>query len=162
MANSFKEAIFKYFENSGESLSFVESCTGGGITEAFVQIPGASNFLKGGLVPYTDEIKSQKLGISLNLIKDKTAVSEEVVKLMASNGREFFSADWCLATSGWTGPGGGTAANPVGTIYFAVSGPGLELVERRTFKGSNSREILMEQGQEFAWKFFHSALPSNK
>lgn len=153
-----KLKIFKYFQTQKLTLSFAESCTGGGLAKDFILLPGASEVLKGSLVAYQDESKIKNLGVSSDLIKKHTSVSFEVAEDMCKSGRLFFESDWCLATTGWAGPGGGTDADPVGTIYFAVCDKTSLWVERRTFRESNERENLMNEAVNFAWFFLNSVI----
>jgi len=150
--------VFNLLKKTQKTLSFVESCTGGGLAKEITSLSGASDFFRGGLVPYQDQVKSELLLIDESLIEEKTAVCSEVVLKMAQAGSSLFKSDWCLATSGWAGPGGGTSDDPVGTVYFAVVGPGHESVERRTFSGSNTREEVVEEALKFAWEFLANAL----
>lgn len=154
------EEVFRVIELNNETLSLVESCTGGRLSQEVTSIAGASKVYCGGLTPYQDEVKSEVLGIDASLILEKTAVSSEVVLEMAKKGCTFFKSSWCLATSGWAGPEGGTSVDPVGTVYFAVVGPGHESVERRTFSGSNSREEVVEQAVRYAWEYLSKVLQS--
>ncbi len=153
-----KEEIFKHFKKHNKTLSLVESCTGGGLCRDFVLIPGASGVLRGGLVAYQDFSKKKCLGIEQKLIDEQTSVSASVALEMAKKGALFFQSDFSLSTTGWLGPGGGNSADPVGTIYFAVCGEGIELVERRTVKECNKRELLMELSNVYAWEMLGKAL----
>lgn len=69
---------------SGLTLGTAESCTGGRISEAIIAIPGASNYFKGGIISYTDEVKIRILGVSAETLREKTAVSEEVAREMVA------------------------------------------------------------------------------
>ena len=82
-----------------KTVGTAESCTGGRIAESIMAVPGASNYFKGGIICYTDDIKENLLGVSHDLLQEKTAVCEEVAK-------------------GIAGPGGGTPEIPVGTIWL--------------------------------------------
>ena len=153
-----KHKIFELLKDNNINFSLVESCTGGGLAKDFVMISGASNFLKGSLVAYQDEIKVKVLNIDESLINKYTSVSEPVSKEMAKKGQSFFNSDFALSTTGWAGPGGGTAADPVGTVYFGLCGKGLVMVERRIFTESNDRECVMEEAIKYAWDFFYKEL----
>lgn len=155
-----KEKVFALLKKHKMTLSFVESCTGGALAKDFVLIPGASEVLRGSLVAYQDFAKENSLGVSGELIKAHTSVSREVSLEMSKKGAEFFQADLCLSTTGWAGPSGGTAADPVGTVYFAVCGKGFESLERRTFTECNDRSSLMESAVQFAWTHLYSSLVS--
>jgi nicotinamide-nucleotide amidase len=152
------ESIYQHLLKNQKTLALVESCTGGGLCREFVLIPGASEVFRGSLVAYQDFSKANCLGISQSLIDEHTSVSNEVALEMCKKGASFFQADYCLSTTGWAGPGGGSAADPVGTVYFAVCGESFELVERRTFKGCNERASLMDSANKYAWDFFAKAL----
>ena len=153
-----KEEVFKLLKKHNLTISFVESCTGGGLCKDFVLIPGASEVLRGSLVAYQDFAKENSLGVSGELIKTHTSVSSEVAFEMSKKGADFFQSDFCLSTTGWAGPSGGTAADPVGTVYFAVCGKGFESLERRTFKECNDRSSLMEASVQFAWTHLYKSL----
>ena len=153
-----RQQVFEHLKNNKQTLALVESCTGGGLCRDFVIIAGASEVLRGSLVAYQDFSKTNCLSIAQSLIDKHTSVSKEVALEMSKKGAAFFQSDICLSTTGWAGPGGGTDADPVGTVYFAVCGEGFELVERRTFKGCNGRASLMESANEFAWEFLAKAL----
>lgn len=82
-------------------------------------MPGASNYFKGGIISYTNEIKENLLGVSHELIEEKTAVSEEVAKEMVRGAIKALNVDYTIAATGFAGPGGGTSEIPVGTIWLA-------------------------------------------
>ncbi len=104
-----------------EKIAFAESCTGGAISAALVQIPGASNYLEGSLVTYSNEMKRKLLHVNENTLREKGAVSVEVVDEMLSFLLEISGADYVLATSGIAGPGGGSDKKPVGTVCIGCA-----------------------------------------
>lgn len=104
------------------TISVAESCTGGYIQHLITSIPGSSLYFKGGIIAYSNEIKTNILNVDKNILNNKGAVSEEVVIEMANNIKKFFKTDYSIATSGIAGPTGGTDEKPVGTIWIAVSG----------------------------------------
>ncbi len=110
----------------GETLATAESCTGGLLANRITNIPGASAVLLGGYVCYSNEAKSTDLGVNPLKLEAHGAVSSEVATEMAEGALRRSGADWALATTGIAGPGGGTDAKPVGTVYVALahrSGP---------------------------------------
>ncbi len=110
-----------------KTLSTAESCTAGRISSVITAVPGSSNYFKGGLVCYADEIKSKLLGVVPEVIIEKTPVCEEVVKQMVLGANKLFGTDYAVAISGYAGPGGSEdAALPVkvGTIWIAVGQEG--------------------------------------
>ena len=82
------KSISEMLYNSEKSLGTAESCTGGRIAEAIISVPGASNYFKGGVVSYTNEVKENILGVSHEVLEEQTAVCEEVAKEMPSRQRE--------------------------------------------------------------------------
>ena len=105
--------------DNGMTLGTAESCTGGRIPEPITAVPGSSNYLKGGIISYTDEIKENVLHVSHETLQEKTAVSEEVAIQMVMGACEVLNVNYAIAVTGIAGPGGGTSEIPVGTIWLA-------------------------------------------
>jgi nicotinamide-nucleotide amidase len=112
--------VLKLLEEKGASLATAESCTGGLVGARLTAIPGSSRVYKGGVVAYDDEVKLQQLGVSADAIAEHGAVSEAVVHQMAEGVARSLDADAAIAITGIAGPGGGTEAKPVGTVWIAV------------------------------------------
>lgn len=108
----------------GLTLAVAESCTGGAIASRFTAMAGASAYLRCGVVAYSNAAKTALLGVDAGLIARYGAVSEPVVRAMAEGVRRISGADYALATTGIAGPAGGSEAKPVGTVWFALAGPG--------------------------------------
>jgi len=108
----------------GATLAVAESCTGGLVAERLTRVAGASAFLLGGTVAYDNRLKSEWLGVPPALLAAEGAVSEAVARAMAEGVRRGSGADFGLALTGVAGPGGGTAAKPVGTVAMALASPG--------------------------------------
>ena len=115
---------------SGLTIGTAESCTGGRISETIIAIPGSSDYYKGGIVAYTDEVKVKLLGVSSEVLEEQTAVSEEVAREMVLGTLNAIGVDFAIASTGYAGPGGGTKEAPVGTIWLAYG----NREEVRTFK----------------------------
>lgn len=115
---------------SGLTIGTAESCTGGRISEAIIAIPGSSDYYKGGIVAYTDEVKVKLLGVSSEVLEEQTAVSEEVAREMVLGTLNAIGVDFAIASTGYAGPGGGTKEAPVGTIWLAYG----NREDVRTFK----------------------------
>ena len=105
--------------DSNETLGTAESCTGGRIAEAVIAVPGASNYFKGGIVAYANEVKESLLGVSHEVIEQQTAVSEEVARQMVQGACRALNTTYAIASTGVAGPTGGTPDIPVGTIWLA-------------------------------------------
>ena len=106
-----------------KTVSTAESCTGGRIAEAIIAVPGASKYFKGGIICYVNEVKENLLGVSHDLIEEKTAVCEEVAIEMVKGACKALNTDYAIAATGLAGPGGGTKEIPVGTIWLACGTP---------------------------------------
>ena len=102
-----------------KTISTAESCTGGRIAEAIIAVPGASKYFKGGIICYVNEVKENLLGVSHDLLEEKTAVCEEVAIDMVKGACQTLNTDYAVAATGIAGPGGGTKDIPVGTIWLA-------------------------------------------
>lgn len=111
--------IQQYLYESGMTLGTAESCTGGRIAEAIISVPGASDYFKGGIISYTNDVKEKVLGIDSLLLKEKTAVCEDVAIAMVKGAIRVLNVDFAISTTGVAGPGGGTHEIPVGTIWIA-------------------------------------------
>lgn len=99
-------------------LATAESCTGGMIAAAITDIAGASKIFDRGFVTYSNEAKTQMLGVPFKLIDQYGAVSEQVAKAMAAGAIEHSRADIAVSTTGIAGPSGGSKKKPVGTVWI--------------------------------------------
>ena len=106
-----------------KTVGTAESCTGGRIAEAIIAVPGASKYFKGGIICYVNDIKERLLGVSHELLEEKTAVCEEVAVEMVKGACRALQTDYAIAATGVAGPSGGTKDIPVGTIWLACGTP---------------------------------------
>jgi len=104
----------------GLTIGVAESCTGGMLGARLTAIPGSSDVMLGGVIAYHDDVKRHLLGVAPSDIATYGAVSEQVVRQMASGARRLTAARVGLAITGVAGPGGGTAEKPVGTVWIAA------------------------------------------
>ena len=101
-----------------ETIGTAESCTGGRIAESVISVPGASNYYKGGIIAYTNEVKENILGVSHDVLEEQSAVCEEVAKQMVVGACNALNCTYAISSTGIAGPTGGTADIPVGTIWI--------------------------------------------
>jgi PncC family amidohydrolase len=139
------------------TIGFAESCTGGLLSATLTSLPGVSDVFMGSVVSYSYEAKMDLLGVQANTLKSEGAVSESVALQMAQGARQQLKVAIALAITGIAGPTGGTPDKPVGTVCFAVSGPGIaENVIRKHFSGNRSE--VQESSVRFALEYLISAL----
>jgi nicotinamide-nucleotide amidase len=119
--------LLQSFRARGWRLATAESCTGGLICAAFTSVAGSSDVVDRGFVTYSNEAKTQMLGVPAALIAAHGAVSDAVAASMASGAMAHSRADVAVSVTGVAGPGGGTADKPVGLVWFgcAVRGIGV-------------------------------------
>lgn len=132
------EELGKLLLQKGLTLSTAESCTGGGIASVITSISGSSEYFKGGIVAYANEVKTALLGVSETTLEKHGAVSEETVQEMAKGAMKSMKTSCAIATSGIAGPGGGTPTKPVGTIWIAVACN--DKIVTKKLQGDNGRE----------------------
>ncbi len=102
-------------------LATAESCTGGLIAAALTAIPGSSDVVERGFVTYSNEAKTELVGVPAALIAEHGAVSEPVARAMAEGAIAQSRADIAISVTGVAGPGGGSAAKPVGLVWFGLA-----------------------------------------
>ncbi len=129
----------------GLMLATAESCTGGLIAGLITAVPGSSDVLNCGFVTYSNDAKTRMLGVAPELITRLGAVSEEVARAMAEGALAHSKADIAVAVTGVAGPGGGSAAKPVGLVHCAAARKGYPTVTRVLRLGDIGRdEVRME------------------
>ena len=141
------------YRAAGLKLATAESCTGGLIAACLTEIAGSSDVLERGFVTYSNEAKAELLGVPAALIADKGAVSAEVAEAMAQGALARSRADAAVSVTGVAGPGGGTAAKPVGLVYLgACRRGGRPRHVRRVFAGDRAavRRAALEEALELA------------
>ncbi|MCQ2344054.1 MAG: CinA family nicotinamide mononucleotide deamidase-related protein [Paludibacteraceae bacterium] len=116
------EAVGRVLGLRSEGVATAESCTAGLVANRIVATAGASAWLRGGVVAYSNDVKSRVLGVPQALIDEYGAVSEEVALAMADGVLAMMGSEWAVSTTGVSGPGGGGEAKPVGLVYIAVVG----------------------------------------
>jgi nicotinamide-nucleotide amidase len=113
------QRVLELLREQGKTLTTAESCTGGLIASMLTRIPGSSDAFHAGFVTYANDIKHSVLGVEQRELAEQGAVSEPVVRQMATGALERAQADYAVAVSGIAGPDGGTEDKPVGTVWLA-------------------------------------------
>lgn len=151
-----QQVIGQLLQKNNQTIAVAESCTGGKISHLITQISGSSNYFKGSIVAYSNQIKIQELGVSESNIYQYGAVSEPVIVQMAKGIRKKFNTDFSIATSGIAGPNGGNSEKPVGTVWIAVDSEKETKTHQFTF--GNLRENNIELGSIYALKMLFDVL----
>ena len=117
---SLEEVVSGLLRERGLTLSAAESCTGGLIAKRLTDLPGASQVFRGGVVSYTNEVKTAALGVPEDLLAERGAVSEPVALAMAAGCRRLCGSDLAVSVTGLAGPEGDDRGNAVGTVFVAL------------------------------------------
>ena len=137
------EVVGQLLRKANASLSVAESCTGGHLAHQFTQIPGSSDYFKGGIVSYANEVKMNQLGVSASILSEFGAVSEPCITAMSEGARKVLGTTYSLATSGIAGPTGGTDDKPVGTVWIALAHPNGVITRKLQLAGTRMQNIHM-------------------
>lgn len=128
-------AIAREMSARGKTLAVAESCTGGMLGAAITETPGASEFFRGGVITYHNDVKRQLLKVRQEALEEVGAVSEPVAQQMALGVRAALDADYGIGITGIAGPGGGTHEKPVGLVFICVSSAAGDIVRKFNFTG---------------------------
>jgi nicotinamide-nucleotide amidase len=137
--DTFTSAVAKSLKAQEATLGIAESCTGGMAGELITSESGASAFFRGSVVAYADEVKISVLGVKPETIADFGAVSEPTAREMAEGAKRVCGSTVAVAITGIAGPEGGAPDKPVGTVCFAVCGPGTTRASTKLFAGGRER-----------------------
>lgn len=141
-------------------LTTAESCTGGMIASAITDIPGSSGWFERGFVTYSNQAKTEMIGVPAELIDKYGAVSEPVARAMAEGALRNSRAQVSIATTGVAGPAGGTETKPVGMVAFAWSNRLYTSAETVVFKGD--REHIRAQASAHALRGLLALIEENE
>lgn len=150
------DSLASALRGRGWSCATAESCTGGGIALGITSIAGSSDYMQGGIVAYSNEIKRRLLSVSQKTLDSVGAVSDACAREMARGVRIALATDVGISSTGIAGPGGATARKPVGLVYIAVSTPEAETV--RELRLSGDRQQIMRESARLALALAHSVI----
>ncbi len=136
LKNDLEFKVGKLLKEKKFTVSCAESCTGGLLTSKLTDVPGSSDYLKGAIVAYSNEIKISTLNVKEATLKKFGAVSEETAQEMADNVRKILNTDIGVGVTGIAGPTGATENKPIGLVYISVSGMHGSQVQKFNFSGS--------------------------
>ena len=150
MANLERE-ISSLLRQKGLTLGIVESATGGLISHLITNVPASSDYYRGSVTAYSNEVKIKVVGVKKDTIDKYGAVSYQVAEEMARGGREILAADICLADTGIAGPGGATPGKPVGLFYIGLSHRAGTCSQKHYFQGDREQNKQSAAEAALAW-----------
>jgi nicotinamide-nucleotide amidase len=136
---SMEDIVGGLLRDAGSTIAVAESCSGGLLLSRLTDIPGSSAYVRGGVVAYSNDVKTAFADVPAALIAEHGAVSEPVATAMAEGIRQRMDATVGVGVTGIAGPGGGTPTKPVGTVAIAVAAPSGTTVRTVRFNGSRAQ-----------------------
>ena len=137
--HSLAQEIGSLLRQKGLTLGVVESATGGLISHLITNVPNSSDYYKGSVTAYSNEVKIKVVGVKEDTINKYGAVSHQVAEEMAQGGRKVLAVDICLADTGIAGPAGATAEKPLGLFYIGLSHQAGTYSRKHNFQGSREQ-----------------------
>lgn len=139
--------IGRMLQKGSKTLAVTESCTGGYVSHLVTLVPGCSDYYKGSVTAYSNEVKEKVLGVKAETLNQFGAVSEEVALEMALGVKKALNVDYAISTTGIAGPTGGTPEKPVGTVWIGVSGPQKTFAQKYVFVGDHRERNIIRSAQ---------------
>jgi len=149
---------------TGELLTIgaAESATGGRISDRLTNIPGSSDYFKGSVVAYSNEVKTALLGVKKETLENHGAVSEQTALEMAQGGRKLLDVDICVSDTGIAGPSGDAPRKPVGLFYLGLAARDASLSQKHVFLGNreenkrDAAEMALKMLKQYLLRYFSS------
>ena len=145
------QEVGNLLRQKGLTLGVVESASGGLISHLITNVPGSSDYYKGSVTAYSNEVKIKVVGVKEATINKYGAVSWQVAEEMAEGGRKVLAADICLADTGIAGPGGAAPEKPVGLFYIGLSHEAGTYSRKHDFQGNRNQNKLHAAEAALAW-----------
>jgi PncC family amidohydrolase len=136
--------IREYQAKIGKLLTVgtIESATAGRIADRITNVPGSSDYFKGSVVAYSNEVKTAVVGVKKATLENYGAVSEQTAREMARGGRKLLNVDICVSDTGIAGPSGATPEKPVGLFYLGLAAEDESLSQKHVFPGNREENKL--------------------
>jgi nicotinamide-nucleotide amidase len=152
------ERLLAAYRAQAKRIVTVESCTGGLVAALLTEVAGSSEVLERGFVTYSNDAKTECVGVPAALIATHGAVSEAVARAMAEGALLHSRAQVAVSVTGVAGPGGGTASKPVGLVHLATAGAGRATLHRELRLGDVGRDAIRMRSVEAALALLREAL----
>jgi len=150
-----EQVVGRMLREKGKTVATAESCTGGLLGKMLTDVPGSSDYYRGGVVCYSNDLKADLVGVNETTLERFGAVSEQVAAQMAVGIRESAGADVGLSVTGIAGPGGGTAEKPIGLIFVGLSS---DQVRVKKMNLGGPREAIRIRASRFALDWLRRSL----
>lgn len=148
---SLEQEIDNLLRQKGLTLGIVESASGGLISHRITNVPGSSDYYKGSITAYSNEVKIKVAGLREDTINRYGAVSPQVAEEMAQGGRKILAVDICLADTGIAGPSGATPGKPVGLFYIGLSHRAGTYSQKHIFHGDREQNKQSAAEAALSW-----------
>jgi len=146
-----EQEVGELLRGKGLTLGVVESATGGLISHRITNVAGSSDYFKGAVTAYSNDIKMGVVGVKEDTLDKYGAVSAPVAEEMAAGGRKLLGVDICLADTGIAGPGGATPGKPAGLFYLGLSHKAGTFSREHRFHGSRGQNKQSVAGAALSW-----------
>ena len=146
-----EQEVGNLLRQKGLTLGIVESASGGLISHRITNVAGSSDYYRGSVTAYSDEVKIKVVGVKEDTINKYGAVSHQVAEEMAQGGRKILASDICLADTGIAGPGGATSEKPLGLFYIGLSHRGGTCSRQHNFPGNRAQNKLDAAEAALTW-----------
>ena len=137
-ADTMASVVGELLRRADQTFATAESCTGGLVGAMVAEVPGCSDYFRGGIIAYHNAIKTALLDVPAETLQAHGAVSEEVAIAMAKGARRRMGSDWAVSLTGIAGPTGGSEGKPVGLVHIALAGPDGTTTGGRVFPGERN------------------------
>lgn len=148
-----------WFKDKDLTLATAESCTGGLLSSVLTEVAGSSQYFRGGIVAYHNDVKEQVLGVQTDDLLCYGAVSSQVAKAMALGVKRLLGADMGISITGIAGPGGGSIEKPVGLVYLGLSFG--DVLDVRELRLSGMRQEIRQDTVQQALNMIEAHLPKD-
>jgi len=148
---SIEKEVGALLRRKGLTLGVVESASGGLISHRITGVPGSSDYYKGSVTAYSNEVKIKVVGVRGETLNQYGAVSSEVAKEMAQGGKKLLAADICLADTGIAGPSGAAAGKAVGLFFIGLSHKGGTYSRKHNFRGDREQNKQSAAEAALSW-----------
>lgn len=157
-----EQVVGRRLAEVGRTLVTAESCTGGLVAQRLTAVAGSSAYFEGGVVTYSNRLKTQLLGVPEAMLEEHGAVSESVARAMAVGARDRYGTDYAISVTGIAGPGGGSEEKPVGLVHLGLAGPGESAteIEHHRVQFPGDRERIRRMTSQFALELLRRHLSS--